>query len=1240
MDKTAIKRFATSSRMKMREMVQAGLAGNGIYEDGIREELPASTVDVKYYDSGSANPVMISGKTRIDQRRETVEKLTAKAKDSDYATAYNAMVEHVASAWFNRLIAIRFMEVNDYLSDDIYMLSSREPGKKDPDIITQAFESDLEFTDDDRQEIMNLKKKTNADDALFWKLLKLRCNQYSQFMPGLFEKKDNYTEALISLSFTDQDGVVNHLINDIPVEDWQDQVQIIGWMYQYYNSDLKDETFKLLKNKQKITKERIPSATQLFTPDWIVRYMVENSLGRIWYEGHQDDSLKETWKYYIDEAEQEPEVQAQLDEERKKYAKLNPEDLTFIDPSMGSGHILVYAFDVLMQIYLSVGYTEEEAAESIIENNLYGLDIDERAYELAYFAVLMKAKQYGVDIFDTDHILNPHVYAIVESNEINSAHLQFLGNQMEDTAKRNKTLSELKRLLEQFKDAKIYGSIIKVADYDFEVLRNLVDSTAIGQTSIDSQGIEETQKLIKRMIDIAEVMHNKYWIAVTNPPYRAVSDCVKKLENFTKKYYPDTKNDLYAVFMEVCVGIVKSCGKCAMITQQTWMFTPTYISLREKVSVYQIDSLLHLWVHAFDEIKGEVVQTVAFVMTNIVLPDYMGKYYNLTTENGEKAKRDKFLYCPEVYISCPSLFTKIDKEPFAYWASKDVVNAFVRFNPMSEYGDSRSGMQTGDNNKFMRLWPEVEYEKIGFHNSPNVPLKPYKWIQSPKGGTYRKWYGNLDYLVNYENDGEELKNFTGTSIIKNPQYYFRKGITWSHTSTASFAARYMPEGCIFNVEAPSLYLKDENEIPYFLGALNTNITDVLFGCINKSLHYLAGDMQKIPIPLCDDKLTKDRINCLSERNVSRSKSDWDSYETSWDFKRSPLIPQLKIGSECVFIDEDKKDLGSLNFNSCKISDEYENWKQTCNSRFDELKKNEEELNRIFIDIYGLQDELTPEESDKDVTVHRVYDTKADVPESMKDSNYVRTKRDEIVSLISYAVGCMLGRYSLDVDGLAYAGGDWDASKYKTFMPDEDNIIPITDAKYLEDDIVDRFSEWLVVVYGRDTLEENMRFIADALDGMGDTPKEVIRNYFLNDFFKDHCSTYSVTGSGKRPIYWLFDSGKQNAFKCLVYMHRWNKDTIARVRTLYVHKIQERYDNAVRDIDTAIASMTNDRMKAQEERRKEKLIKQIKELKKYDEKLEHLAAESIDIDLDDGVKVNHEKVQTDHNGKKYQILAKI
>lgn len=1238
MNKTAIKNFAIWARNKLIADIcyRAGLMG--ITEKGIADPLPQSTLDAQFYDIGAAEPYLVAGEA-IKQRRQLVSAIREKEADTDYATAYQYIMEEVAYTWFNRLIAVRFMEVNDYLPSHLRVLSS-ESGKVEPDLVTTPFDADLPFTAEEEARIIQC-KQDNKLDELFRFLFIKQCNALNEILPGLFEKTTDYTEVLLNLSVVDQEGVVYKLTHDIPEKDFNieqgGQVEIIGWLYQYYNTEPKAAAFA--KNG-KITKEEIPAVTQLFTPDWIVRYMVENSLGRLWLEGHPDSDLRKNWKYYLDEAPQEPEVQAKLATIRKEYAALSPEDLTLIDPCVGSGHILVYAFDVLMQIYESVGYSQRDAAKSILEHNLYGLDIDDRAYQLAYFAVMMKARQYNRRILNGENTC--HVYAIQESNPINRAHLKFFGAGLSDLEK-NTAKMQLESLLDILTDAKEYGSILNVPEYNWALLRRFVDDIDDEvQISLESAGVEQTAEELQNLIDLGETMARKYWVTCTNPPYAGVSNLSAAMRQYVKDNYPNSKADLFAVFIEHCGQMTKHTGYQSMITQYVWMYKTVYRDFRlSRLNESQIINMAHLGTGAFDEIGGEVVDTTAFVLSPNILSGYESVFAKLIGYPDEKTKATALAAKQNRYSAKQKNFFNVADYIYAYWVSDIVFNILATVPQLDSIASARKGLTTGDNDQFVRIWNEVVWNKTSLTNSKNA-----KWFPMTKGGDFRKWYGNNNYVVNWENSGFEICNFKDEngklrSRPQNISFYFKEAISWNDTGAKDLAFRYQDNKFIPNASGPCVYA-DNTHLIYFMGLFNSKVSRVIMEVLAPGIKFEVGQIAKYPVIVNKDRMKQ--VCSISEENLTYSKADWDAMETSWDFKTHPLI-KLKMAGAYAWGDNEP---------AMRIESAYKAWEETCEGRFQKLKANEEELNRIFIDIYGLQDELTPDVEDKDVTVR-----KADLQRDIK-------------SLLSYAVGCMFGRYSLDVPGLVLAGQPFeekfvhasnavtgtgvlgapgllrapgalylrteDGVKQCTFAPDVDNVIPITDEEYLEDDIIARLCDWLKVVYGADTLEANLDYIAKALGNKGSTSREVIRNYFVNDFFKDHCQTYSVTGSGKRPIYWLFDSGKQNGFKALVYLHRYTPDTIGTLRVDYLHKMQRVYESEINRMQDMMDHITNAREAAAASKRKDKLTKQLKECRDYDEKISHLALSRIALDLDDGVKVNYRKLQTAADGKFYEVLA--
>ena len=1073
MNKTAIKNFAIWARNKLISDInyRAGLLG--ITADGIHSALPQSTGQTQFYDIGTAEPYAITGE-QIHQRQHLVDLLRQKEKESDYKTAYKYVLEEVAYTWFNRLIAVRFMEINDYLPSHIRILSS-ESGKMEPDLVTTPFDADLEFTRDEQQTILDL-KSANKLDEVFRLLFIKQCNALNKILPALFEKTSDYTELLLNLSVIDQDGVVWHLVHDIPESNFNveegGQVEIIGWLYQYYNTEPKNEAFA---KKGKITKDEVPAVTQLFTPDWIVRYMVENSLGRIYIDKRKNEGVfadgraieemtwheieakrianeecianEMGWRYYLPEAEQEPEVAAQLSKIHKEYENLNPKDIKMIDPCMGSGHILVYAFDVLMQIYENAGYGQRDAAKSILENNIYGLDIDDRAFQMAYFAIMMKARQYNRRVLNGES--KPNVFSIHESNGINRNQLKYFGKGLNELEKNN-AINQITGLLDTFIDAKEYGSILKVDPCDWDLLMRFAENIDVPkQINLDLDGIEETQERLNQIIRQGMVLGQKYEITATNPPYMGASNMSSKLIDYLRHSYPDSKTDLYSVFIERCSSYTIYNGYRAMITQHGWMFLSSFEKLRRIVEKSDIICMAHLGARAFDEISGEVVQTTTFVTQNRALSSYKGVYARLLSATSEEEKKKLFLSGNNRYKSGYGSFDKIPGRPVAYWFNDQFLNVFNN-KTLADVAKPRQGLATGDNDRFLRLWQEVNYQGIGFgcRGRDDAEKTGKKWFPCNKGGTYRKWYGNNDYVVNWKNDGFEIKhNFDENGRLKsrpqNIDFYFREGMTWSTIASGDLAMRYSPLGHMFETKGSVCFPNNKSELFYLLGLANTPIVSTIMSVLSPTLDFHEGPLGKVPVII--NKKYIENVSSFVETCIRISKEDWDSFETSWDFERHPL---LRRG-----LDRRTEIEKNVNLEMC-----FHEWSDECINRFNQLKIYEEKINRTFIEIYDLQDELSPHVDDKNVTVH------------------LANLQREVKSLLSYAIGCMFGRYSLVYEGLIFAGGKWDSNSYSSFIPDVDNIIPITDEEYLEDDVVTRFCEWLKEVFGYETLEENLDFI--------------------------------------------------------------------------------------------------------------------------------------------------------------------
>ena len=1171
MNKNAIKKYAIWARRELIDRVSKKAMRCGISPDGAADP-----------DAFSVDGRLLSD-TEQCQRRALIARVAAHG--------YAQTMEEAAYTWFNRLTALRFMEVNGYLPSHVRVFTD-DAGAFRPQILTEAIH--LELPGLDMEQVYAL-KEANDEEALYRCLLIVQCNALNDILPGMFQRLGDVTELLLPDNLLREGSVIERLISEIPEEDFNDinpadgkdgsRIEIIGWLYQYYISEKHEEVVKII-GKKVVEKEDVPAATQLFTTDWVVRYLIDNSVGRYWIERNPNSALVNELTYFV---KPKDGVIKTIDE------KITPQELSVFDPCVGSGHFLVYAFDVLMKIYVEYGYTEREAAAEIVKNNLYGLDIDGRAAQLAYFALMMKARRYDRRFFSRK--IQPHVYEILESNDVDEISAEHFCNG--DSALEN----DVKTILETFRDAKEYGSILQMLMIDFgkinERFVQLADEVSLYNTYL----LGDFQKLVR----VAEVMSGKYAVVATNPPYLNKFDA--KLKTFIADNYNDYKGDLFSVFMYRNFDFCLKEGYSCLMTPMVWMFIQTYEKLRQYIiENKEITTLIQFEYSAYEE---ATVPICTFVLKNyssgnkgcyLRLVDYRG---GMETQK-QKALEAMDNYDKKMYFEADEKnFAKIPGSPVAYWVSEKYLGIYESGHTISTLSSPKTGMTTGDNNRFLRLWHEVLRNKLSIHssNSNEAIISGAKWFPYLKGGDFRRWYGNNNYVVNWFNNGYEIKNNikpNGSKVasVRSEQLYFKPLISWSAVSSSIFSCRINNGGALFDSGGSSLFVADKRL--YILALLNSKVGQYALNILNPTINYQPGDIAGVP--LCVEE--ENTIEALVKKCVDISNCDWDSFETSWDFARHPLLAHP----------------------APTLAAAYEQYRAEANARFDRLKANEEELNRIFIDIYGLADELTSAVEERDVTVRRIFDAKEDIPASMRGSNYAITRADVVRSLISYAVGCMFGRYSLDTPGRAYAGGDWDGGRYATFLPDEDGIIPICDNEYFDDDIVERFAAFLTAALGAETLEENLQFVADAL-GTGGSPREVIRSYFLTTFYADHVKTYQ-----KRPIYWLFDSGKKNGFKCLVYMHRYDPDTLARIRTDYVHEQQSRYRTAISNLEDARdhAATAADRVSAG--KKLASVIDREKELLAYEEKIHHLADQRLTIDLDDGVKHNYAIFQ--------DVLAKI
>ena len=1231
MDKNKIKSFAIWARRNLIKAVSEKAYRIGIYEDKIE----------------NANPVQggfkLEGKEEIfnlsnNDRNELVKQVREKG--------FEQVMEEVAYTWFNRFMGLRYMEVNDYLPSGVRILSSEIDGKKEPDVLTKVSEiiEELGLNGNEIYDLLDTGNTLDREKAYRIILVK-QCNELGKIIPQMFEKISDYTELLLPENLLEENSVIRKMVEDIEEDDWREEVEIIGWMYQYYISEKKDEVFKALKKNVKITKENIPAATQLFTPKWIVKYMVENSLGRLWLEGHPNEELQKEWRYYLEEAEQEKEVEEELKKIREEHSKLNPEDIKVLDPCMGSGHILVYAFDVLYEIYKTSGYSEREIPRLILKNNLYGLDIDDRASQLASFALIMKARHYNRRLFreiEREH-LELNLCSIQESNSITKEVIEYFSKVNEELE------TDIKYLVDTFKDAKEFGSILEVHEVNFEAIKERIEEIKEEDNLMFGDYRKTILDIVPMLIKQAEIMSRKYEVCVTNPPYMGMRNMNSNLSKYLNRAYKNTKADLFTVFMKKNNEYTMLNGFTAIINQHSWMFLSSFINFRKHLLEHDtIVNMIHLGARAFDDIGGEVVQSVSLICRNKFVNSYLSKYVKLSNFNNSNLKEEAYLNITNnlensiLFIKKADDIEGIPGLPIAYWASEKVINIFKDNINISSIGETRLGLATSNNDKFIRFWHEILYYELGIGLKQNKAItSEFKWFPISKGGGYRKWYGNNELVVDWALNGKSIKDYklwrleNGLAEKKNSkcwneEFYFKRGLTWSRISTSNLGARLNKDGFIFETASPTFFLELNNE-NLILALFNSKITQELANILNPTLTFQSGNIDDIPVIIPNNIGIFNKINELVNFNLKLSKNDWDSFETSWDFKTHPLLKLLDKNTPL------------------RLSAIFSLWETECEEAFEQLKYNEEELNRIFIDIYGLQDELTPEVLDKDITIR-----KAD-------------RERDVKSFISYAVGCILGRYSVDVDGLVFAGGDfkdkWDLENKKVrkinkdedgniisdfwvdsrFLPDIDNVIPITLDEYFEDDIVSRFIEFVKVVYSEETLEENLDFISDSIGRKSsETSRQALRRYFIKDFYKDHLKIYQ-----KRPIYWMFDSGKNDGFKALVYMHRYNEQTVAKVRTDYLHNLQKKYEAEVKRLQLVVDSTdytTKDRTVAK--KNIDRILKQIEECIEYDQVVAYLANEKIAIDLDDGVKVNYAKFQDvkviNSKGKetKMNLLSKI
>lgn len=1152
MNKTAIKKFAVESRQKLIKSVIECLEELGITDKEVVELVELGGV------------YTIKTQTLTESQKKNRDTIIQKIQEK----GYEPFVEEIAYTWFNRIIAIRYMEVNDYLPFRTRVLSSDVPGKVDPDIITEIADH-IEELELNRDKVIELKEHNRQEELFKYVFIKV-CNYFGQVLPVMFEQIEDYTELLLPSVMISNGSVIKDMIELVPEEDWTNQVEIIGWLYQYYISEKKDQVFADLKKNKKITKENIPAATQLFTPEWIVKYMVENSLGRLWLEGHPNEDLKSKWKYYLEESEQEDIVKSGLEKIKKEKEILTPEDLTLIDPAMGSGHILVYAFDVLYQIYQSVGYSEKEIPRLILEKNIYGLDIDDRARQLAYFALIMKARSYSRRLFkDIErNSIQINIFSIQDSTEITKKEIKRV------TTSNILLERNLTHLVNSFVNAKEFGSLIEVDSLDLDYLTDTLSNLTNKELIL----FDNNEILIKLnyLLKQAALLSKKYDVCVSNPPYKTRSDLSPKLDRFIQEKYKDYKNDLYTAFIKRCISLTKKNGYTSMITQSSFLFKFQFKPIRmDLLKNVKFENLVKLGAGTFDEIKGEVVQSVIFTIKNWIQYNYKLLYLDLTQYKSTNEKEDKFISFAKSSNKESCMVGKLE-------CDGDCLLTATDSNLKREHIETKIGSQPGSN--LIRYWWE---QKLDF---------PY--VKYNKGGLYRKWYGNNLWVLKYGEDGEFVRKNNGN--LSGKDYYFKPHISWTRVSSRMNLRYY--EECAFDNTSPAIVT---NQL-YLLGYYNSIVAEKNRLEMYQGNKIESGHIKSIaPLVLAEVDI-KERVEQLVSENIEISRYDWDLSEISYNFKKN----------------------GLLIFKSDDLEMSFKNYSLFLVNQTQKLKTNEEELNRIFIKAYNFEEKLSSEINLNDIKLKR-----GDFDE-------------EIKSFISYAVGCIMGRYSLDEEGLIFAGGDFDESKYQTFKADEDGIILISDTEYFEDDLLNRFVAFVKVVYGEETLEENLNFIADTecfKRKSTESSRDCLRRYFLKGFMEDHSKVYQ-----RRPIYWMFDSGKQNGFKALIYMYRYNEDMVAKVRTDYLHPLQRKYEAELERLDHLI---NFDNISASEKGKakklQEKLHKQLDECTQYDLLLAHVAHQRIPLDLDDGVKVNYQKFQnielttdSSSNSKKGDLLYKV
>ncbi|KHF39979.1 BREX-1 system adenine-specific DNA-methyltransferase PglX [Halalkalibacter okhensis] len=1079
------------------------------------------------------------------------------------------LFEEVAYTWFNRLIAIRYMEVNGYIPDRLETIHSISHST-----LTQFIDTLQKYVSLKREDFF-VCYKTGDIDLLNRKLFLAQCNMLHIILPASFHKIEDYTELLLPDLLFDQYSTVNHFLRRDHVIGSFGEVEVIGWMYQFYNSEPKDEVFANLKQNKKLEKKDIPAATQLFTPKWIVQYMVENTLGHIWENSKSSSKLKCAMPYYVKPMEEK----VAINNNSVTYSHINLLDITFLDPCVGSGHILVFAFGLFYDMYVKEGYDKEVIPQIILENNLYGMDIDDRAAQLATFSLLMKACQKSRAVLQKDIQIN--VISIQETNDLDIDHTAHV------LANNTYELAELKQLFSSFVQAKQIGSILQVDQINFDKYINRIKMPETLEITLENYHVFEKLNLVLKLLIQAKMLANTYDITVTNPPYMGIRGLNQSTSDYVKRHYPYSKYDMSAVFMERVLHFTKANGLFAMLNQQSWMFLTSYEKLRlQLLNESTIMSMLHLGAHTFEDFGGEVVQCTAFVSKRTYSKDFKSSYFRLIDYKNTESKKKAFLDGKGKYICMQERFSLVPETPIVYWLTKNLTDVFLKGKPLRNFAEPRQGLATADNKRFHRYWYEVQFSNIGFsHDRESAQASEQKWFPLNKGGPIRKWYGNNVMVVNWQHDGKEIREdklhklLIGTCLPsnskpKNVPYYFREGITWSLISSTKFGVRCFPKGMIFDVGSHAFFCEKEDYY-YFASFLNSVVASTLLYTLNPTINYSSGVIAKLPIILGE---RNGHIDKLTKRNIEVAKQDWDSQETSWDFTQHPFL----------FFKQER--LLSTIFNK---------WKETKEKMFSELKENEEKLNEIFIELYHLQDDLSPEVKEREITIS--------LAERDRDAR----------SFLSYFIGCLLGRYSLDFQGLAYAGDDWNPSYYQSFQPNKDGIQLLTFAGSFNDDILLRLRQFLAACFEASTVEDNLFWLASSLRlKQNESVENRLLRYFVDEFYIDHFKTYH-----KRPIYWLIDSGKEKGFRALIYMHRINQDTFNIVETQYVQKAIIGIKKALRSTKEILANQPTikDRKKYQ------KLISSLEaraaEIVMLQEKIRQSNGVFPDLNLDDGVQFN-------------------